>query len=72
LAEVGEHHDRIEIIRVQAVTAQERLRQLALQWRKPKLIATIMAQQERHQPIAQSANAIVENKSLTQGGHGAG
>jgi hypothetical protein len=31
-----------------------------------------MSQQERHQPIAESANAVVEDKSLTGRGHGAG
>jgi hypothetical protein len=41
------------------------LRQFALQRRKPKLIAPIMSQQERHQPIAESADSILEYKSLT-------
>ena len=72
LAKVREHHDRVEIIWLQTVTAQESLRQLALQRREPKLITTIMSQQERHQPIAESANAVVEDKSLTGRGHGAG
>ena len=53
--------DRVEVVRVYAVTRHQALRKFALQRRKPETIALISFQQELNETVTESANSVVEN-----------
>ena len=53
--------DRVEVVRINAVTDHHVLRKFVLQRRKPETIALISLQQKLNETVAKSANAIVEN-----------
>ena len=59
-------HDvnRVEVVRVHAMSRQQRTRKFALQRRKPETIALISLEQKLNETITESANAVVENNRV--------